>query len=67
MVTSRFWDTKPYGCLPSKNDTARPSTLLMVANAVAEVRCSGGNHSADNAGGAPIAIGPAKPFRNWPV
>ena len=38
----------------------------MVATAVAVVRCCGGNHSADSAGGPPIAIGPARPFRNWP-
>ena len=35
--------------------------------AVAVVLCSGGNHSAEMAGGAPMAIGPPRPFRNCPI
>jgi len=38
-----------------------------VATAVAVVRCSGGNHSAEIAGGAPMATGPARPFKSWPI
>lgn len=50
--------------IPKRNDTASPRVFVTVAMAVAVVLCSGGNHSADKAGGAPIAIGPAKPFKN---
>ena len=52
---------------PSINETAFPIVLATEAMAVAVVLCSGTNHSADRAGGPPMAIGPAKPFRNWPI
>ena len=49
---------------PSKKQTAHPNALDRASIAVAVVLCLGANHSADIAGGAPIAIGPAKPFKN---
>ena len=35
--------------------------------AVAVVRCSGGNQTADSAGGAAITTAPAKPFNTEPI
>ena len=53
--------------LPSKNEIAHPRAFVPDDIAVAVVLCSGANHSADMAGGAPIATGPPKPFKNWPM
>ena len=53
--------------VPSRKETAFPMVFERVDIAVAVVLCSGGNHSADIAGGAPIAIGPPRPFKNWPM
>ena len=50
--------------LPSKNPMAQPRAFDNEAMAVAVVLCSGANHSADIAGGAPMETGPANPFRN---
>ena len=43
---------------------AQPRAFDKEAMAVAVVLCSGANHSADIAGGAPMETGPANPFRN---
>ena len=50
--------------LPNRNPMAQPRAFDNEAMAVAVVLCSGANHSADIAGGAPMDTGPAKPFRN---
>jgi hypothetical protein len=48
-------------------EMAIPSRLKPEPILVAVVRSWTGNHTADTRGGAPIAIGPANPFRAWPI
>ena len=44
--------------------TAAPEKPAIVAMAVAVVRCSGGNHSAEIVGPAVNTTGPARPMTN---
>ena len=52
---------------PSRNDTARPTSILMLAMAVDVTLSDGGNHLAEIRGPAPRATGAESPLKKWPT